>query len=91
MSAPFISLHQTTKSYYYDCMKWWFQCMKYGADHMACPTLLNPIRNDYLNSSQLLMGMSPAESEQKALMNASAKRALVSKGMLRSTAARRIL
>ena len=49
------------------------------------------LSGDYLNSSQLLMGMSPAESEQKALMNASAKRALVSKGMLRSTAARRIL
>ena len=49
------------------------------------------IASDYLNSSQLLMGMSPAERPQKALMNASARRALVSKGILRSTAARRIL
>ena len=29
-----------TKSYSIECMKWWFECMKYGADHMACPTLL---------------------------------------------------
>ena len=41
------------------------------------------IASDYLNSSQLLMGISPAERPQKALMNASARRALVSKGMMR--------
>ena len=46
---------------------------------------------DYLYSSQLLIAMSSMLIEQKALMNALARRALVTRGMFRSTAARRIL
>ena len=46
---------------------------------------------DYLYSSQLLMAMSSMLIEQKALINALAKRAFVMRGMFKSIAARRIL